>query len=381
MERIEGINFQRIEWCCHQAGLTVDQLAAELDISSSTVEKLRAGEPALTYGQLKRVATRFGRGVLFFLEPGPVDDRQVYTPQFRTLANQKPQLSLKIRLLIERAERHRDAYQALRESLNDDDRPVFAPPQLPDDISEAASVTRRWLGLNAENDFEAYRAAVEARGILVFRSNGYNGQWQIPESSSILGFSLYDQTCPLIVVRKEIAAARQTFTLMHELAHVLLHKDSSIDDEADLYSQNGREREANAFAGHLLVPDEFLALIDDADRPADAAQYDVWLEPQRDAWGVSGEVILRRLKDSNRLTQAQYDAYKRWQSGIRYARRDDGVRMYRHREPKHIFGDTFVRTVLDALNAQLITLSKASTYLDRLRIDDLHKLEQFYAGH
>src|SRR5690606_5030219 len=163
---------------------------------------------------------------------------------------------------------------------------VFAPPQLPDDISEAASVTRRWLGLNAENDFEAYRAAVEARGILVFRSNGYNGQWQIPESSSILGFSLYDQTCPLIVVRKEIAAARQTFTLMHELAHVLLHKDSSIDDEADLYSQNGREREANAFAGHLLVPDEFLALIDDADRPADAAQYDVWLEPQRDAWGV-----------------------------------------------------------------------------------------------
>jgi hypothetical protein len=54
--------------------------------------------------------------------------------------------------------------------------------------------------------------------------------------------------------------------------------------------------------------------------------------------------------------------------------------MYRHREPKHVFGDMFVRTVLDALSARHITLAKASDYLDRLRIDDLHRLEQHYAG-
>jgi Zn-dependent peptidase ImmA (M78 family) len=44
---------------------------------------------------------------------------------------------------------------------------------------------------------------------------------------------------------------------MHELGHVLLHKTSSIDDDADLYSREGHEREANAFAGYLLVPDDF----------------------------------------------------------------------------------------------------------------------------
>jgi Zn-dependent peptidase ImmA (M78 family) len=218
------------------------------------------------------------------------------------------------------------------------------------------------------------------RGILVFRSNGYNGSWQIPQNSPILGFNLYHEDCPLIVVRKEAAAARQTFTLMHELGHVLLHKDSSIDDEADLHSQNGPEREANAFAGFVLVPDEHLDEISDASRPTDVAQYDVWLHDQREAWGVSGEVILRRLKDSGRLTQNQYDAYKQWQRGLTYTRKDDGVRMYRHREPKHVVGDTFVRTVLDALSAQHITLAKASDYLDRLRIDDLHRLEKYYAG-
>ena len=45
---------------------------------------------------------------------------------------------------------------------------------------------------------------------------------------------------------------------MHELAHVLLHKASWIDDEADLRSTQGREQEANLFAGLVLVPDHFL---------------------------------------------------------------------------------------------------------------------------
>jgi hypothetical protein len=59
---------------------------------------------------------------------------------------------------------------------------------------------------------------------------------------------------------------------------------------------------------------------------------------------------------------------------------DGGSRKYRHREPKHVFGDTFVRTVLDALNARHITLAKASSYLDSLKIKDLHQLERYYAG-
>ena len=380
MERIQGVNFQRVDWCCNQGGLTSDELAVELNISAATMDRARAGQASFTFGQLKKIATRFGRGVLFFLEPGPADEEAVYTAQFRTLANEKPNISPKVRLLIQRAERQRDVYQTLRDNLSDDERLKFVPPQLPNNPQGAAHVARAWLQLNAHRTFDEHRAAVEARGILVFRSNGYNGPWQIPQTSPILGFNLYDGDCPLIVVRKEIAASRQTFTLMHELGHVLLHKSSSIDDETDLYSQTGREREANAFAGYLLVPDVRLSVISDADRPADASQYDVWLEEQRHAWGVSGEVILRRLKDNGRLTQAQYNAYKQWQAGIVYTPADEGVRMYRHREPKHIFGDTFVRTVLDALNARQITLSKASDYLDRLRIADLHKLEQHYAG-
>ena len=40
----------------------------------------------------------------------------------------------------------------------------------------------------------------------------------------------------------------------------------------------------------------------------------------------------------------------------------------------------FVRSVLDALAARQISLAKASSYLDGLKIADLHKLERHCAG-
>jgi Zn-dependent peptidase ImmA (M78 family) len=221
---------------------------------------------------------------------------------------------------------------------------------------------------------------VEALGILVFRSNGYTGKWQIAKENPILGFSLYYTTCPVIVIKKQDSVARQSFTLMHELGHLLLHKTSSIDDEHDLQSHTGSEREANAFAGNILVPDAFLASIRDAERPDEVSQYDEWLDRPRKEWGVSGEVILLRLLDAGRLPQAQYTAYKQWKKLMPILQKDGGSRLYRHREPKHVFGDTFVRTVLDALDARYITLAKASSYLDNLKINDLHQLERHIAG-
>ena len=381
MERIQSINPDRIAWCCADLGITPEQLAAETDISAATMEHVMAGKDGMTFNQLRKLAGHFGRGVLFFLEEGPVDEAQVHSPQFRTLANQKPELSAKLKALIERVEKQREVYLSLREDLDAADRPQFTPPNLhTDNLQEAARIARQWLGLNEQNDFDSYREALESRGVLVFRSNGYNGKWQIAKENPILGFSLYDETCPVIVVKKQDSETRQTFTLMHELGHLLLHMTSSIDDERDMESHRGHEREANAFAGYLLVPDAFLASIHDAERPVDVSQYDHWLERQRKAWGVSGEMILRRLLDAGRLPQTRYEAYRRWSAESVIVVSEGGNREWRHREPRHIFGDTFVRTVLDSLYARHITLAKASGYLDNLKIKDLHQLERYYAG-
>jgi Zn-dependent peptidase ImmA (M78 family)/plasmid maintenance system antidote protein VapI len=383
MERIQSINPERILWCCADYGITLDELALELDIAPGRIERVITGENGITFNQLRKVADFFGRGVLFFLEEGPVDAAEVHTAQFRTLTNQKPEVTPELKKFIERVEKQREVYLGLLEDMDETERVRFSAPDLRENpIPEAARVVRTWLGLGNRNDFNSYRTAVEAKGILVFRSNGFSGKWQIPKESPIIGFTLYDPDCPVIVVRKQASEHRQTFTLMHELGHLLLHKSSSIDDNFDLDSSHGRERDANSFAGHLLVPDNFLALINDSERPEEVSQFDLWLDRHCTAWGVSCEVILRRLLDAGRLPQSAYAAYRLWHHAtLIVTQQGKGSRLYRHREPMHVFGDTYVRTVLDALNARHITLTKASSYLDSIKIKDLHSLEHFYAAH
>jgi len=381
MEHIQSINPERILWCCADYGITPDDLADELDIALSSIERVIAGEDGMTFNQLRKVADYFGRGVLFFVEEGPVDVAQVHTMQFRTLTNQKPEVTPTLKKFIERVEKQREVYLGLLEDLDEAEMVRFSPPDLRENrIPEAARIIRAWLGLGNSNDFASYRTAVEAKGILVFRSNGYRGKWQIPKESPIIGFTLYDRDCPVIVVKKQASERRQTFTLMHELGHLLLHKSSSIDDIVDLDAPHGREHEANSFAGHLLVPDNFLAVINDAERPENVSHFDVWLDMHCKTWGVSCEVILRRLLNAGRLTHGEYAAYRQWHAAINTAQKEGGNRQYRYREPRHVFGDTYVRTVLDALNASQITLTRASSYLDSIKIKDLHNLEHFYAG-
>ena len=383
MDRIHAVNRERIEWCCAEQGMAPGELSNVLDMSADRWAAFWSGNEGLTFNQLRKLAEHFGRGVLFFLELGPVVAEQVHTPQFRTLAQQKPELSQRLRLLIERVERQRALFLSLREDLDDALWSPFQAPALPaGNVAAAAKATRQWLELGeSKNDFESYRKAVEAKGILVFRTNGYNGPWQIAKESPVAGFALYDEQCPVIVVKKMATDAPQAFTLMHELAHVLLHKASWIDDEADLRATQGREQESNLFAGLVLVPDHFLAGISDAERPDDVAAFHEWLKPQRQAWGVSTEVVLRRLLAVGRLPQATYQAYRAWSlEAGNNMKNEGGTRMYRHREPKHIFGDRFVRTVLNSLSARRITLSKASGYLDGLKIADLHELERHCAG-
>ena len=381
MERIQSINPERIAWCCADYGITPSALAAEIGIAEASIDRVMEREDGLTFGQLRKIAEYFGRGTMFFLEPGPVDESQAHSPQFRTLANQKPTLTSKLRGLIERVEKQRAVYLSLGEDRDEADRLSFSPPEFAQKgPREVAHIARHWLALGDRNSLDISRTAVEAQGVLVFRSNGYNGKWQIAKEYPILGFTLYDPTCPVIFIKKQPWESQQLFTLMHELGHLLLHKSSSIDDEHDLQSHEGRERDANAFAGHLLVPDAFLSSIHDVEPPGDVSQYDLWLKQQRKDWGVSTEVILRRLLEVGRLSQSQYAAYRLWSGQVTSAPNEDGSRKYRYREPKHMFGDPFVRAVLDALNARYITLEKASSYLDNLTIKDLHALEHYYAG-
>ena len=145
MDRIQAVNRKRIEWCCAEQGMAPELMAAVLDMSADRWTAFWNDEAGLTFNQLRKLADYFGRGVLFFLEPGPALAEQVHTPQFRTLAQQKPELSHRLRLLIERVESQRALFLSLREDLDDMLWSPFQAPDLPlGNVSAAAKLARQW---------------------------------------------------------------------------------------------------------------------------------------------------------------------------------------------------------------------------------------------
>ena len=383
MEKIQ-INATRLQWCCDSLEIDINYLAKTIKIATDTLEKAMENKAVLSVTQLEKIAKFFKRNLLFFLDPSDVKEEKIYSIQFRTINNQEPIHSPKLRAFIEGIEKQRKTYLQLSEDLNEPIEEEWKSKLILNrqNIKQISADIRKWLTLPLKYTFEDMRQAIENKGIMVFISNGYNGKWQIERNEQVRGFSLYYDILPIIVIRKQASIGAQAFTLMHELAHLLLHKESSMDNEESFHSYKGKEKEANEFAGNLLIPDDFLSQINITKlQSLKISEYDNYLKKFKDAWCVSGEAILVRLLTSNQISNSiyqDYRSYKKMQAEKSEQRVQAPIpRNYRYREPIKMFGRPFVYAVFDALHNKKITLAKSSTYLDNLKISDIRKLEQY----
>ena len=377
MATINSVNIDRIRWCMSDRNITAEELAAEIGTKEEKLYAILKGETAPSLTQIKNIAKYFNRGLLFFVSEGKVNETKLRTSGFRTLTNEYPQLDSNIKSLMERVERQRQIFLNLREELGEDEMQSFRPPRVDkENPKAAASAVRDWLNPNGDRSFDGYRRLIESKGILVFRSNEYIGPWRVPAESKIEGFTISHDQFPIIFVRKREARQRELFTLAHELGHLILHREGSIDSEANVFAAQGRERVVNAFAGNLLVPDEALDLIDDRNKPSSHQDFEEWLKEPSHALGVSVEVVLRRLLEAGRLSKNEYESYRDWKKEQVYPESSVGFRFYRYREPVHIFGKSYVATVLEALGSKQITITKASRFLDNINITNVHKLQK-----
>ncbi len=379
-----AINPNRLQWCMSTAELDVESLAKKVKVAKETLESAMQAKEALTINQLEKIAKYFNQSLLFFIEPNDVIEERIYSPQFRTINNQRPITSSKLRAFIENVEKQREVYASLLEAIGEP--PIDWEPDIPantDNIKIISGYVREWLNISISDNFKEIRQALEDKGIMVIVSNGYNGKWQIEKDSPICGFSLYHDVLPIIVVKKQVNnEPRQAFTLMHELAHLILHKSSFIDNEKNLYSYRGKEKDANDFAGNLLIPDIFLDEIDINELlNLNTSEYSSYLNNYRKKYCVSVDTILVRLSRNKKIPQEIYQNYRDYvDKKIKPGK--DGItksipRRYRYREPINIFGKNFVCTVLNNLYSKNITLVKASTYLDNLTLDKLRELKKY----
>lgn len=159
-------------------------------------------------------------------------------------------------------------------------------------ISQAAS--------NVRPDFDPLRDAVEGRGVFVLLQGDLGSHHTDIDTDAFRGFALADRLAPFIVINDNDARTAWSFTLLHEVVHLLLGETGISGSRGEAET----ERFCNDVASEYLVPqsaiDDFSMDHMEFDQLADA------IGRFASEWNVSRALIAYRLHRSNRIDIYSY---------------------------------------------------------------------------
>jgi Zn-dependent peptidase ImmA (M78 family)/transcriptional regulator with XRE-family HTH domain len=276
---------ERVRHARSYHGLTQSELADRIGVAQSTISKIEQGrEPAPDVVEKVAIATGFDHS---FFERGPLPDLPEGSLQFRKLSSATVRDSDAFRAVVRQTVEVVDQILADAPKLRIPE--VRVEPVLPTlplvgqrdvdlsvDVDELAARARTWLGVGRNDPIPNVVRAVERAGVVVLGTShevaGHSGGSFWPD---------YPVGRPLICFTRGQPGDRQRFTVAHELGHLALHQLRTPQ------SQSVAEREANDFAGALLLP---LAAAEALPRPVTLKV----LAAAKAKWGISMSAIVQR---------------------------------------------------------------------------------------
>lgn len=379
-----------LAWARSSAGLSIEEAAHSLQTKPEKVLAWEEGEERPSMAQLRRMAAVYKRLLSdFYLPKAPEPDPLPH--DFRRLPGEVAfHYSRALRYQLRLARLRRELALDLAAELETEVPALTARLDLNDDPERAGADLRKLLGVTLEMQrtwrdprasYNAWRAHIEGAGILVFQATGVT-------PGEVLGFSLTDRPLPVIGVNRKLAPNGRTFTLLHECVHVLLERSSICDIEEGVLRTPEEQRPevfCNAVAAAALVPrDALLAQGLVAERPARPRD---WSEDELGSiarvFGVSHEVVLRRLLTAGRTTQAFYATRRAfWGSLLDVPTKPvEPDTDYKRNMPQEVISDLgrpFTRLVVESYLNSYTSLSDVSRHLG-LRADKVAKVRELLA--
>ena len=189
---------------------------------------------------------------------------------FRTLNNKvAKKISLNLRDVINQCQLQQDWYIEYAEENELEKCSLVNKSNLDEDPKDAAEKLKIYLNykekdLSKADDYRRYlRAVIEQAGVLVFISSTVGNNNTRPlDINEFRGFALSDPYAPLIFINSSDSVSAQIFTMIHELAHIMLG-ESGISNEAmeEIFVSSQIEKWCNAVAANFLVPEDKLKLL------------------------------------------------------------------------------------------------------------------------
>ena len=249
-----------LKWAILESGFSLAEVAAGARVDEDAIQSWLTGAARPSVTELRHLAKKLHRQVAVFLLPSPPPTEQPQV-QFRHPIGAKRSRALTPdeRRFLRRAKRLQDTEAWLVTEL-ERESPELSQMLVTESQEIVAKAWRDRLGVSVETQrawrsasvaFDAWRAAVEETGVTVVQfSMG---------SDACRGFSLWDERAPLVAVNTAWTDEARSFTLFHELGHLITRTNSACE-AAPMTAGSGdiTERWCEEFAAAVLIPREAL---------------------------------------------------------------------------------------------------------------------------
>ena len=299
-----------------------------------------------------------------------------------------PALQLEIRAANERRELALELAADLRQEISkftlratDKEDPEKVGEHIRTALGVTMELQLHWRDNDGRAGFNAWRSRIENMGALVFQTTRFTSQ----EAS---GFAIAADTLPVIAVNRNDALTRRTFSLVHELAHLIIHVSGVSDLETDANRPPEDQRIevfCNQVAAAALIPRAILLAEPPvvAQGPRSTNWNDAEIADLARQFNVSREALLRRLLTFDRTTNEFYrqkraqliDEYLASQARKKEQAATADIKRNMPQETVSNFGRRLVNMLLDNYHQDRLTLSEVSGYLG-LKVKHIPRLEQ-----
>lgn len=378
-----------MRWAREWRGREIEEAARRANTSVEKVEAWEAGEALPSVRQARILAEFYERPFLeFFLKEPPQIAQSNLVPDFRLHREAAdPRGDRELHAIQTWAEEKRlnaiDLFNAVREPI-----PTF-PESLfghigsnPETIAKLAREVANFpcevqLGLSSQQRGtmpKLVRAAIERLGVLVLKDGAL-------AKYGVRGLTIFATPLPVIVFGTEAPAA-QSFTMAHELGHIILQQSAISGPPSarnDTNPVEAAERWCDQFAAAFLMPADAIAKIWAKPNAPLASIEDADLRQLANTFAVSQHAMLIRLVHLGYVDAAYYWNTKR-EYFLRQEReyRGGGIPKYYGVRYRSAVGDLYTGLVLEAWSEGIITNHNAAEFMDIKNLRHLNDIrEQF----
>jgi Zn-dependent peptidase ImmA (M78 family)/transcriptional regulator with XRE-family HTH domain len=364
-----------LRWARETAGMSIEEAAEALNSPLARIKSVEAGDEQPSRPMLLKMSKQYRRSLLTFYlaEPPKRGDRG---QDFRTLP---PEQSIEDEAALDALIRDLKARQSVVRSVVEDDEEseplgFVGSKTMQDGVPAVVKAIRETLGVSLseyrakadyDDAFDFLRDRSGSAGIFVILVGDLGSYHSAMRVELFRGFAIADSIAPFVVINDNDSRPAWTFTLLHEIAHLLLGTTGISGTQAD----KDIERFCNDVAGEFLLPSEEVrdfpvsdaTPLDDAielikqyarTRFVSRAMVAYKLLRMRKVTREKWQILDGMFRDISRSEREKYKAQQQ--------KRDSGPSYYvvrRHRLGKALLG--LIRRTLDAGTISPVKAAKA----------------------